>query len=134
MDRIHLCGSRWNKVLHQDDPEEAQPVNWDFTSCLFINQLVTTNKTDNMRGFNKTVEYCSDMWGVDLKGLYKCASTDWGTRVLAASHAREMRNNPSTPHINWIVVDGKNYANDEHADWQQIVCDAYTGPKPDSCK
>jgi len=122
MDRIHLCGN------------EGPNVNWDFTSCLYTNQFVTTKKTDNMRGFNKTVEYCQDLWGLG-NAPTECAYSDKGAKLLQASHAREVALNPSKdPNINWIVVNGKNYANDESANWLQIVCDAYTGsPKPASC-
>jgi len=117
MDRVHLCGNKW-----------------DFTSCLFINQLATFNIDDNMRGFNATVEYCSYLWGIDSSKVKKCAYSDEGARLLRASHEREEKYNPNSPHINWITVDGVNFGNNENADWVQVVCDAYTGsPKPASC-
>lgn len=121
MDRVHLCANKGDNV------------NWDFTSCLFINQFVTTNKVDHMRGFNQTVEYCSNVWGLDYKALTQCAYSDTGARLLQASHTKEVAHNTNTPNINWIVVDGVKH--ETTADWLQVVCDAYTGsPKPASCK
>lgn len=117
LDRLHLCGNMW-----------------DFTSCLYINQLVTFNNTDNMRGFNTTVKYCSYLWGINHEALTQCAYSDTGARLLQASHDREQKHNSNSPHTNWIVVNGVDYNNNETADWLQIVCDAYTGsPKPASC-
>jgi hypothetical protein len=92
MDRVHLCGN------------QGDTVNWDFTSCLFINQFVTTNKTDNMKGFNQTVEYCSNLWGLNFDRITECAYSDTGARLLQASHKKEIANNHNTPEINWIVV------------------------------
>lgn len=122
MDRIHLCGNGGDNL------------NWDFTSCLFMNQFVTTNKTDNMRGFNTTVEYCSNLWGLDYAAVTECAYSDTGAKLLQASHEKEEKGNPVSPNINWIIVDGVNYGKVHNANWLQIVCDAYTGsPKPASC-
>lgn len=122
MDRIHLCA------------KEDNGMNWDFTSCLFMNQLVTTNKTDHMFGFNKTFEYCSAVSHVSYDSVRQCAYSDKGARLLQASHKKEQEHNPNRNHINWIIVDGVNHANDVNADWLKIVCDAYTGsPKPASC-
>lgn len=120
MDRVHLCGN------------QGDTVNWDFTSCLFMNQFVTTNKVDNMKGFNQTVEYCSNLWGLNFDHITECAYSDIGAQLLQASHKKEIEHNHNTPEINWIVVNGVMHANT--SDWLQIVCDAYTGaPKPASC-
>merc|ERR1711957_304192 len=64
LDRIHLCGNTW-----------------DFTSCLFKNQMATFAIDDNMRGFNTTVDYCSYLWGVDNDRLFECAYSDEGARL-----------------------------------------------------
>lgn len=114
MDRAHLCANNGSKV------------HWDFTSCLFMNQFVTSNNNDHMRGFNQTVEYCSNLWGLGYKAVTECMYSDIGAHLLQASHKREQEHNSRTPGVNWIVVNGVNYADDENSDWLKIVCDAFT--------
>mmetsp|Transcript_108440 Transcript_108440/g.188224 ORF Transcript_108440/g.188224 Transcript_108440/m.188224 type:complete len:190 (-) Transcript_108440:353-922(-) len=128
LDRIHLCGNKW-----------------DFTSCLFMNQLATFQIDDNMRGFNATVEYCSYLWNIDHKNLTDCAYSDTGAHMLQTSHEKELEGNSNveadgTRHPNWLVADGVDYGKKckgpdcSMVDWLKVVCDAYTGsPKPASC-
>lgn len=126
LDRTHLCG---NKLGGFGDLS-----NWDFTSCLFMNQFATFQVDDKMRGFNATIEYCSYLWHLDVAAVTECAYSGVGRRLLEASHAKEMAHNPSSPHINWIQINGVNYMSDENADWAKLVCDAYKGPRPASCQ
>lgn len=125
LDRFHLCGNKLGNA--------ANSFNWDFTACLFLNQLATFQVDDHMNGFNSTIEYCSHLWGVDTAALNKCAYSEDGRRLLEASHAWELAHNPNSPHLDWILVNGINHGDDADVDWGMLVCDAYTGPRPASC-
>merc|ERR1712008_374622 len=80
--------------------------NWDFTSCLFMNQLATFQVDDEMRGFNATVDYCSYLWKLDVKAVKECAYGEIGRRLLEASHEKEVAHNPNSPHITWVLISG----------------------------
>jgi len=126
LDRIHLCGNKLGGFGNFS--------NWDFTSCLFMNQLATFQVNDQMRGFNATVQYCSYLWNLDVAAVTECAYSGIGRSLLQASHAKEVAHNPNSPHIGWILVNDINHMNDEDADWGKLVCDAYNGPRPTSCQ
>ena len=41
------------------------------------------------------------------------------------------KNGLHTP--DWVIIDGVDYQNDATADFAQLICDAYDGPKPKGC-
>lgn len=128
LDRYQLCAQNTDSPTYNKG--------WfDFTACLFANQIGTDIINDNMESFNKTVKHCSDVTGQDYEKLKACAESDQGRRFLQASHENEVKLNPKVGKSpDWIQVNGKDYGPDKKADWLKLICDAYTGsPKPKSC-
>lgn len=125
LDRYQLCAqAMWQKF-------PGGPHWFDYTACLFRNQKETDTFTDDMRKFNATVQYCSEVTGFPHRTLESCAEGERGVALLAASHAREQTQNPFVDksghhHPNWIIVDGKDYGQNSTANWLELVCDAYT--------
>ena len=112
---------------------------FDFTACLYRNQAATDTIDDNMKAFNATIAYCAALRTYSLPALKSCAEGPTGLALLEASHAVERRLNTHADakghhHPDWLMVDGRDYANNATADWPGLICAAYTGqPKPESC-
>jgi hypothetical protein len=130
LDRYQLCAQ-------QVPPGSLDP--FDLSVCLFRNQKETDTLNDNMKRFNATLQYCSEVTGFDHAGLLSCAQSPHGRQLLAASHAKEVKFNPhrakgqikSVP-PQWIAINGKDTPSSD--DWLSHICNAYTGsPKPSSC-
>lgn len=134
LDRYHLCAQGF-------DPSFEGQHWFDFTNCLFRNQVESDVTDDDLNFFNATLRYCSYVNGYDYDLLKECAESEFGTTLFMESHERE-KVNPNVGakgfhHPTWIIVNGVDYGDswkDDTVDWTQLVCDAYKGPKkPASC-
>jgi len=128
LDRYQLCAQG-------DSPNNSW---FDFTACVYRNQKETDTITDHMHKFDATVKYCSDVARQDYIKLKMCAESHHGAGLLSESHEIERKSNPFVDntghhHPDWIIVNGEDYGRNATADWLQIVCDAYSGTKPQSC-
>ena len=129
--RIQLC------ARDQVSPTDYK---WfDFSACLFKNQKATDTLTDHMRSFDLTVTYCAALTGFSASRLTHCAKSEKGAALLEASHAVDVKLNPTVDakghrHPDWVQIAGKDYGSNTTADWLSAICDAYTGAKPASCR
>jgi len=131
LNRYQLCAQ------DADDPKNTQ--DWfDLSVCLFRNQKETDTIDDNLKKFQATLKYCSDVTGFDDSKLKDCAASPKGAQLLLESHTKELKLNPhraggkvSGVPPQWIAINGKDTPSS--ADWLQQICEAYKGKKPVSC-
>ncbi|XP_063772132.1 gamma-interferon-inducible lysosomal thiol reductase [Pseudophryne corroboree] len=86
----------------------------------------------------KSLEPCLAVFEPDLsaKEVLGCVNGDLGNKLMHQNAQRTAALNPPHKYVPWIVVNGKH--NDSlEAEAQSalfhLVCDLYTGPKPDAC-
>ena len=109
------CYGNWVELCAQKHfPEQA----WDFIVC----QEDTTDFSD------EGIKKCSSAAGIDADVVLECAKGSEGPLL----HLEAADKTPTHKYVPWVVVDGKVMG--EEDDFLKMVCDAYQGEKPASCK
>ncbi|CAG2174299.1 unnamed protein product [Oppiella nova] len=80
---------------------------------------------------------CSEKLGLNWAQINECAQGPLGRGLYIQGFERMMAVKPKITWFPWIIVNGQH--TDELQDkaehhFMKIVCDTYTGPKPDDCK
>ncbi|XP_075467178.1 gamma-interferon-inducible lysosomal thiol reductase [Ascaphus truei] len=84
------------------------------------------------------LQSCLAVYQPDLstKKVFECVNSDLGNKLMHQNAQRTEALNPPHQYVPWIVINGK-HSDDLQARAQaalfNLVCDTYTGPKPDAC-
>ena len=65
----------------------------------------------------------------DVSVITTCAKGEEGPKLHLAAGDRT----PEHDYVPWVVVNGKHIESAEVRNLKQVICDAYTGPKPAAC-